>query len=341
MKICYFLFLMNLIVIFSNNENKNITNIIKFSKKYLRKLNENNILIIGFSDYKERINPNSFNILLWDKQNNSINEKSKLNFEVNIFYNDNNREYQDVICSLLGENKTFNIYKFHCEVNITNFNISRVEFFYKYYIYLDSIRANFSLSSLANFTSDNIKSQSSDNLSTDLLIMKNAEIIKKPDNSFQIKADNGELDNDIRILVSKDGNKTELPCKGEKKEIDENNNEYFYMHCTYNDSINKIDFNNIYGYYPNKNKSFVIDFFKSNSTIKEESFEEYYRKKSSGLSTGAIIAIMIPSLIVLLLIFGLALFFTPKRSPTPSLKDMDKNNSTIVVNSSSDVVAQK
>ena len=61
-----------------------------------------------------------------------------------------------------------------------------------------------------------------------------------------------------------------------------------------------------------------------------------YKKSSGGLSTGVIIAIIIPCIIVLLAVIGVAIYFIRKRS----IKSRIQNNPAIVPNTSSSYVSE-
>ena len=85
----------------------------------------------------------------------------------------------------------------------------------------------------------------------------------------------------------------------------------------------------------------VLDFAKNsknaNGTILPQKVE--YKKKSGGLPTGGICAIVIPSVLVLLGVGALAFFLSRRAVPSPPIKNIG-NNTMGVVASSEAVVHQ-
>lgn len=340
MKISYILILMNFIVVFTNNAKTKL----KGSKINLRKLNDDDskkdILIIGFSDYKEEENKITFKTMIKDKYEHSIQKNSTLSFEVDIFTPNNDKKQAN--CVLNDQNKEEKIYLFNCSVELNKkANITRIEIENKELIILDGKNTNVTLSSLAKMKNDNIKSKTSKTLSPqNIIIMKNAEIVQRVGNSFIIKADNGDISRKIILVVSKNGLRLDLPCNG-INHIDKNDETYFYLNCSYYNSIENIDLNDAYGYYPNQNnKSFLLEFNDTNSTTFGRDKDLYYKSSTSGLSTGGIIAIIIPLIIVLLLVLALVFVFRGKSPTAPPLKEMVNNNSLGVMGSSEVVVKQ-
>ena len=74
-------------------------------------------------------------------------------------------------------------------------------------------------------------------------------------------------------------------------------------------------------------KNVYLSFVKANSTHLDDHLEyagpinNVYRKKSSGLSTGGIIAIIIPCVLVLLAVAAIA-FFVGRKPPEPPTKNI-------------------
>lgn len=107
--------------------------------------------------------------------------------------------------------------------------------------------------------------------------------------------------------------------------------------------------NNTVGTLNNKNTTYVLLFKQDgNTTMNYEnnpSLNQAYipkKKSSSGLSTGAIIAIIIPCIVALLAVVGLAFFLAKSSSgaaaSTIPLEHSNMTNNTIGVSSSSNVV---
>ena len=128
-------------------------------------------------------------------------------------------------------------------------------------------------------------------------------------------------------MLPYNGNIKELSCKGYNS-TNKKDEEFFYLECN-NNGI-KTNINNVYGYYVNQYSDFIINFANPNST--DTNYEEYIpnRKKKSGMSTGGIIAIIIPLVIVLLGVVALMMAIK-RRTPTPHLKEIAGNNNIVGV----------
>ena len=210
------------------------------------------------------------------------------------------------------------------------------------------------LSTLARATKNDITSETSNRLSTtEIIPLKNAGITKQSTNSFVIRGNeinsitsSNNLEKyesqNIKLVSTKNGFKREIPCEG-KNSKDKDDEFYYFLSCKSYDTIDR-DLNNSYCYFEkDKTKSLLVQFGENNSTELYD-YDYRYKKKSSGLSTGGIIAIIIPSIIVLLGVLGLAMALRNK-SPTPPLRDMvnnNNNNNTVgVVGNSSEVVVHQ
>ena len=133
--------------------------------------------------------------------------------------------------------------------------------------------------------------------------------------------------NNIKLVLPYNGNIKELSCKGYNS-TNKKDEEFFYLECN-NNGI-KTNINNVYGYYVNQYSDFIINFANPNST--DINYEEYipHRRKKSGMSTGGIIEIIIPLVIVLLGVVALIMAIK-MRTPTPPLKEIAGNNNTVGV----------
>ena len=92
-----------------------------------------------------------------------------------------------------------------------------------------------------------------------------------------------------------------------------------------------------YTTWDNKESMVVIDFAENsknaNGTILPPKVE--YKKKSGGLSTGGICAIVIPSVLVLLGVGALAFFLSRRAVPSPPIKTIGNNTMGVVASSES------
>ena len=130
----------------------------------------------------------------------------------------------------------------------------------------------------------------------------------------------------------------EVQCKGYCDKSKENDLYYYYLETT---SINP-EINSSLQYaianFTTKNKTIMLDFDNYNNSWIYKS-QNLFKKTTGGLSTGGIIAIVIPCFLILLGVSILTYLVTKKSRPIPSphMKNMENNN-TIGVASSEAVV---
>ena len=357
----YFLILANILYVISNVLKNNL----KFIPKEINKLRflngENNPILIGFSDYKVNNGDNNniqFNTVIMP-EGDKINNKTNLKIPVTTFYrNEKEASNGEAECKYNRNVQDSNpeypeLYLFSCNISNKNDNISRVNYSETFKIN-NNEELNMTLSTLARATKNDITSETSDRLSTAKIIsLSNAGITKQSTNSFVIRgkeinsitgSNNLEKyeSQNIKLVSTKNGFKREIPCEG-KNSKDKDDEFYYFLSCKSYDTIDR-DLNNSYCYFEkDKTKSLLVQFGENNSTELYD-YDYRYKKKSSGLSTGGIIAIIIPSIIVLLGVLGLAMALRNK-SPTPPLRDMvnnNNNNNTVgVVGNSSEVVVHQ
>ena len=133
-----------------------------------------------------------------------------------------------------------------------------------------------------------------------------------------------------------------IPCVGENKKNKIDDKEYYYLESSGSNHLTYIDLNYAIANITTSetgDEIFILDFKEGeNSTIFPEKVE--IKKKSRGLSTGGIIAITIPTVIVLLGVAGLAFFLSRKPVVPPSPGKNLANNTMGVVASSEAVVHQ-
>ena len=191
--------------------------------------------------------------------------------------------------------------------------------------------------------------------------MRNATYIIKNPNSFKIRQGFSEEEyhdessriwnyirdssgyspyssNNIQLLTNYYGNPKRIPCVGAfiKNKIDDKT--YYHLESKDLNYLTYTDLNYAIANITTQDRIFIIDFQEGeNSTILPE--KEAFKKKSGGLSTGGIIAIVIPAVLILLGVGALAFFLSRRAVPSPPIKNMG-NNTMGVVASSEAVVHQ-
>ena len=189
-------------------------------------------------------------------------------------------------------------------------------------------------------------------------ILRNATYVSKSPTSFKIRQGFSNEDyycydddryyqyicssdyesNNIQLLTNYIGNPRRIQCIGKYEKNKTDDEEYYYLESTGSNYLTNTDLNYAIANITTKDKIFIIDFMEGeNSTILPE--KEVYKKNSGGLSTGGIIAIIIPAVIVLLGVGGLAFFLSKRAVPPPPVKNI-ANNTMGVVASSEAVVNQ-
>ena len=194
---------------------------------------------------------------------------------------------------------------------------------------------NYIFSSLANATKNNIERETDTYLNKvkEFKNLSNSEIYQQRPTSFEIRGDGltGEdSSNNIKLITTSNGVRTEIPCSGNLKKYTDQDQEQYSLQCTLNEKLNA-NLNNSIGLFENnESKIFEVIFSKENlnTTIDNYHYDNYRKEKSSGLSTGGIIAITIPCIIVLLAIIGLV-FYLRSKNPNPPVQDIAVNNNTI------------
>ena len=181
----------------------------------------------------------------------------------------------------------------------------------------------------------------------DFTILKNANFTTQSPNSFKIKGKGlrGGYDSEnIYLITTVNGSPKKIQCSG-KYDRDTSDDDYYYF-LQSKGSNNLAGANLSYALLnfttsDNEKKMAILDFAENsknaNGTILPPKVD--YRKKSGGLSTGGIIAIVIPAVLVLLGIGALAFFLSRRAVPSPPIKNIG-NNTMGVVASSEAVVHQ-
>ena len=328
--------------------------------KSLRRLEQTNeTILIGFDNYQLDINPNSeintkFNAyFLLKNWNESIIDDDDLNLSrmqiistvtnqssdvKNYTFNCDYAPYFEKIEN--SKDKTYKLITFICQGNLTS------------YPKKISIATDFEKEKQLNNTIEIYESSSAKAIKKDItslskfspifFVLQNASFVNKEKNSFKIKGDfiNGTSSNNIELITLVNGYPKKIPCSGKyalEDPDDDNSKEFFFIETNEQNTLTNAELKYaLFNYTKGDNRMGILDFKEGeNSTFIENT---YLPKKKKGLSTGAIIGIIIPSCIVLLGVS--ALVFLLSRKPLPAQQIKNIGNNTIGVASSEAVVHQ-
>ena len=115
--------------------------------------------------------------------------------------------------------------------------------------------------------------------------------------------------------------------------------EYYFLQSKGSNNLRNAELQYAIGNITTKEEIFILDFAEDqNSTILPDKVD--FKKGSGGLSTGGIIAIVIPAVAVLLGVGALAFFLSRRAVPSPPPMKNIANNTMGVVASSEAVVHQ-
>ena len=328
--------------------------------KSLRRLEQTNeTILIGFDNYQLDINPNSeintkFNAyFLLKNWNESIIDDDDLNlsrmkiistvtnqssdvknYTFNCDYDPNSKK------SVPSDDKTYKLITFICQGNLTS------------YPKKISIATDFEKEKKLNNTIEIYESSSAKAIKKDITslskfypafdVLQNASFVNKGKNSFKIKGDfiNDASSNNIELITLVNGYPKKIPCSGKyapEDPDDDNSKKFFFIETNEQNTLTNAELKYaLFNYTKGYNRMGILDFKEGeNSTFIENT---YLPKKKKGLSTGAIIGIIIPSCIVLLGVS--ALVFLLSRKPLPAQQIKNIGNNTIGVASSEAVVHQ-
>ena len=337
-----------------------------------RKLEEktNETILLGFENYNfsapyEYVYFDTlFYLKNWNTQNLSfiLGSNANNNFTIDAIVNyEKNNEITKFNCIIKNNWIDYNFYpfgddddlsgvvKYLCKLNITGKGIPK-----KIYI-----TTNFTNKDISDVAKISYVSSSAEALERELLslksyetdtfkILRNANFTSQNPNSFKIKG-NGLSDSydseNIYLITTVNGSPKKIPCSG-KRDKDNSDDRYYYF-LQSKGSNNLAGANLSYAllnFTTGEERQYsmaILDFSENsknaNGTILPPKVD--YRKKSGGLSTGGIIAIVIPAVLVLLGIGALAFFLSRRAVPSPPIKNIG-NNTMGVVASSEAVVHQ-
>ena len=340
MKSFTFIMLLSLFLIISNDKNKRtkkFLNIVHKNHHLFRKLEVSEGILMGFDKYSSQSNYFKFKTKVKYPNDNII--KTNITIPINILYNNGkDTESKELFC-LNNTNCIDSYCTYECSLQIETQNISKVKF--------NDKDSTFTLSSLGNITKDISSQKENDNKNSELLdranisFLDNSNISLKSGRHFIICGDlkSDFVSNNIKLIISKNTYRRDLSCKGYRDIIYPYK---YYLDCDTSISSINADLDNTFAYLEDdKDKGFIINFDETNnSTVIQTNDYINKKNKSSGLSTGGIIAIMIPCIILLLLIGGIV-YFLRNRAPNEPLKKQVNNNVIAEAAASSEAVVNQ
>ena len=329
--------------------------------KSLRRLEQTNeTILIGFDNYQLDIKRNNeidatfntyFLLKNWNKSiidddlnlsrmqiiSTVTNQSSDVkNYTFNCDYDPNSKK------SVPSDDKTYKLITFICQGNLTS------------YPKKISIATDFEKEKQLNNTIEIYESSSAKAIKKDITslskfdsqfgVLSNASFVNKEKNSFKIKGDFVKYfyesnSNNIELITLVNGYPKKIPCSGkyDYEDPDDDSERFFFIETNEQNTLTNAELKYaLFNYTKGDNRMGILDFKEGeNSTFIENT---YVPKKKKGLSTGAIIGIIIPSCIVLLGVS--ALVFLLSRKPLPAQQIKNIGNNTIGVASSEAVVHQ-
>ena len=235
--------------------------------------------------------------------------------------------------------------KYRCELNITGKGIPK-----KIYI-----TTNFTNKDISDVAKISYVSSSAEALERELvslkyhtdefIVIKNANFTNQSPNSFKIKGERIKTRYDsenIYLITTVNGSPKKIPCSGKRDKDNSDDENYYFLQSKGSNNLAGANLSYTLLNFTTKDYEMAILEFAENSknangTILPPKVD--YKKQSGGLSTGGIIAIVIPSVAVLLGIGALAFFLSRRAVPPPPIKNIT-NNTMGVVASSEAVVHQ-
>ena len=250
---------------------------------------------------------------------------------------------------ILPQNRHYYHYhaQFLCDYNLTGRGIPKKI----------NITTNFTNDINLNGTPVSFVSSSAEALEKDLvslkyeteefIILENANFTSQSPNYFKIKANKISADYDsenIYLITTANGSPKKILCSGKRAKDNSDDEDYYFLQSKGSNNLAGANLSYALLNYTtnyNEKKMAIISFAENsknaNGTILPPKVE--YKKKSGGLSTGGICAIVIPSVLVLLGVGALVFFLSRRAVPSPPIKTIG-NNTMGVVASSEAVVHQ-
>ena len=285
-------------------------------------------IFLGFGNYSYISNVIRFFAYIRRNHENKENFPLKLKLTQNLRLLEEKTLEDSADCEYQEDHE--NVYKYICTLKNVNGSISKVEI----------SEYEIDTTPLAEKMGANLQNYKDDILSKDgiILIDKCRIVNQNLQGKIKIKGTNySSFDsNNIKLyVVSNDGNVIDVPgvitySDGEAEMLLTPKRS---IKANLDDTIGKIE----------KGKNIYLKFpdTKGNSTADDLDFKGAtnfgYRKNSGGLSTGGIIAIIIPCILVLLAV-GAVAFFLGRKTPDPQVQAKTLENNNAGYNSSTNIV---
>ena len=294
-----------------------------------------NILFIGFDKYEFLENSHLIKFLTHLRiANFSDNKINNITLKTNIIYKNNlrNLEELEINCDKQSK-KQSDIYTFICSKKV-NSNVDKLSYDNNIKINGQTV-SNIESLGTAKIMGENIQNQSKDLLSSDFYILENSTLINK-DNKIIINGINNSTDlssNNSDLIFVENNQIKNISCIIEK-EKEEN---IFKLICNPKSSVNAdLNLNNFVNL-KDKNKNMIISYNEGNSKANIEIQPNHINnlKKNTGLSAGAIIAIIIPCIAALIAIILMIYLLNLKINPNPTMQNIPNsmhNNSSVNIN---------
>ena len=330
----------------------------------LRDLNEiaNQTILMGFDKYTIGKNNLSFNAYFlfknWPDNNETMYDTFKENFliDTNITTIANNTPFKQFFnCSFTDEVDLSEGTEKYGQVTCENKNYTeripkKIQIFYNPDLFPFNGTIT-SISPFANASRTNLVDLKNQEIFIgEIDVLENVTLMAHKGSYFKIKTgDKNGIFNfkedykNIQLIAFSNGAKKIIKCKGGVGE-DKNENEYYYIESDgINPAINgelqyAIVNATMRGDKNNKNNYFMLDFGpnEGNSTLSPET--TYYKKSSGGLSTGGIIAVLIPCILVLLGVGALVYLLGMRKPPQPMPQVVNNNTIGVGITSTDNIM---
>ena len=281
------------------------------------------ILLLGFDQYKFNDTSKSIEFLTHLRIHNNLTEIKNISLKTNIYYDDKLRFLEEseieIDCNYQRK-KSNDLYEFLCSRNV-NKTFSKIKFINNY-LKINGETKSFESLSTVKVTGENIQNQKNDIFSSETYILDNSYLLNE-DTTTLIEGenkDNTDLSSNRTYLIFNDNNRIKnISCVIQKG----NEENKYKIICNTRSTLNAdLNLNNLVQI-KDQNKSLLINFNdEGNSLLNStgDSFTYFKTKKSSGgLSSGAITAIVISSVVALAITGALIFLFK-----SPSINNNNK-----------------
>ena len=288
------------------------------------------ILLYGYDNYNFQNNLITFSIYFLKSE--GISFPKLLLFTINIMFEYIGRNLveqsnQKLTCSLADEEK---LEKYNCESNaVDQMNIMKITVNYDFNFNFNN-SYDLVISPFAQFYRDKIVNQTGNIISSKELIIFKGNLTQE-DDYFNIKGkldEDSQLDNHFNLTVlSNDSDLIPIICEETNEKYDN-----YEIKCEKKKSI-ELNINNSISFMESKQLLVIIDgeekvFSKTQNTTKNSKYNRFYLKNNNSLSSGMVISIIIPIVIVCLLA-GLMIIFRKKLFSHMSRKEREKSETQV------------